>query len=156
MRQEGSIAGLVLSLAGLSLAMPPISLFLKSKRQLCLPMGNGALDLVPWAGRGAVRPPPPAKNRGLLSPACLLPKALVLRGGWSVFRPPKPSQQGAGRGLDLGGELGGFLEQLCRCFSATGSDPINPRTLSSVSCIWQTLGPVSQFLEMGEWWWGLG
>lgn len=48
------MAGLVLSLAGLSLAMPPISLFLRSKRQLCLPMGNGALDLVPWAGRGAV------------------------------------------------------------------------------------------------------
>lgn len=43
-----------------------------------------------------------------------------------MFRPPKPSQQGAGRGLDVGGELGGFLEQLCRCFSATGSDPINP------------------------------
>ena len=47
----GNKSWLTLSLVWISLAMPPISLFLKSRRQLCLPMGSRAWDLVPQ-GKG--------------------------------------------------------------------------------------------------------
>lgn len=66
------------------------------------------------------------------TPACFPPKTLVLR--VVGVKGPQAYPAGSWERPDLGGELGGGSQNSCvPCFSATGSDPINPMASAVLS-----------------------